>query len=29
MIAAALLANNIHTFRYTKKQREPRGIFVA
>lgn len=29
MIAAALLANNIHTFRFTKKEHEPRGIFCG
>lgn len=29
MIAAALIANNIKTFRYTQKQHKPRGIFCG
>jgi len=29
MIAAALVANGIKIFRYTKKRKEPRGIFCA
>ena len=29
MIAATLLANGIKVFRYTKKRKEPRGIFCA
>jgi predicted molibdopterin-dependent oxidoreductase YjgC len=28
-IAAALIANGIKTLRYTKKKKEPRGIFCA
>jgi predicted molibdopterin-dependent oxidoreductase YjgC len=28
-VAAALMANGIRTFRYTKKYNEPRGIFCA
>lgn len=29
MIAAALIANNISTFRYTKKEHKPRGIYCG
>lgn len=28
-IAAALLANDIHVFRYTARYREPRGVFCG
>lgn len=28
-IAAALIANGINVFRYTKKHKQPRGIFCA
>ena len=28
-IAAALIANGLNVFRYTKKYKEPRGIFCA
>jgi predicted molibdopterin-dependent oxidoreductase YjgC len=29
MISAALMASGIHTFRYTSKKKEPRGVFCA
>jgi predicted molibdopterin-dependent oxidoreductase YjgC len=29
MIAAALVAAGIHTFRFTSKRHEPRGVFCA
>ena len=28
-IAAALIANNVHGFRYTAKRKEPRGLFCG
>ncbi|MCG8484856.1 MAG: (2Fe-2S)-binding protein [Clostridia bacterium] len=29
MIASALIANGIHTFRYTKKLKQPRGLYCG